>query len=160
MESGSSFNNYTEGGQLLGPIRPIGDPELMRGLEELVIPASILKDFEDASRCADYGIPRAAAVLCRSAVQGALLHKGIPDAPPQTMVNNARRTCVLSEMIHRLCLAAVFLGGKGGHPQTHWTDDIGGHEAQEALIVTRRILLELFPRPVDEPVDETDDLPF
>ncbi|MCE2465664.1 MAG: DUF4145 domain-containing protein [Dehalococcoidia bacterium] len=150
-ESGSSWNNYLEGGQLLAPIRPIGNPDLLEGLQELGIPQGILKDFEDASHCVDYGMPRAAAVMCRSAVQGALLAKGIPDDQPQSMVNKARNCGILSEMVKQLCTVAVFLGGKGGHPQADWTDQIGHQEAQQALLVTHRVLLELFP---------SDGLPF
>ena len=144
------------GGQLLSPIRPVGNPDLLEGLQGLPIPESVLKDFEDASHCVDYGIPRAAAVICRSAVQGALLEKGVPDKAPQDMVNKARNEGILSETVMHLCRAAVFLGGKGGHPQIAWTDEIGHQEAQQALLVTQRVLMELFP----PPLDGIDDSPF
>ena len=144
------------GGQLLSPIRPVGNPDLLEGLQDLPIPESVLKDFEDASHCVDYGIPRAAAVMCRSAVQGALLEKGVPDKAPQDMVNKARNEDILSETVKHLCMAAVFLGGKGGHPQIDWTDEIGHREAQQALLVTHRVLMELFP----SLLDDIDDLPF
>ena len=152
-ESGPDWQGYQAGGQLLGPIRPIGNPAFLEGVDASSIPESILRSFTEASECSDYGIPRAAAVLCRMAVQEALLEKGIPDDKPEKMVNVAKSRGTISEMVHRLCLAAVFLGGKGGHPQTHWTNEIGHQEAQQALLVTHRVLLELFPEPVD-------DLPF
>ena len=146
-ESGPDWNGYVQGGQLLAPIRPVGNPELLEPLQGLPIPQSIIKDFEDAGHCLDYGIPRAAAVMCRSAVQGALFEKGIPEAAPQDMVNNAKGNKALSEMVYRLCMAAVFLGGKGAHPQESWLDKIGDQDAIQALLVTQRVLLELFPQP-------------
>ena len=66
------------GGQLLSPIRPVGNPDLPEGLQDLPIPESVLKDFEDASHCVDYGIPRAAAVMCRSAGKVLYLRKVCP----------------------------------------------------------------------------------
>ena len=135
------------GGQLLSPIRPVGDPGLLEGLDDLFVPKSILRSFAEASECADYGIPRAAAVLCRMVVQEALLGKGIPDGPPEKMVNIARSKGILGEVILRQCSAAVFLGGKGAHPQVLWTDIVGPHEALEALLLTRRVLMELFNLP-------------
>ena len=150
------WNSTGDGGQLLSSIRPVGNPDLLEGLQDLPIPESVLKDFEDASHCVDYGIPRAAAVMCRSAVQGALLKKGVPDNAPQDMVNKARNEDILSETVKHLCMAAVFLGGKGGHPQIDWIDEIGHREAQQALLVTHRVLMELFL----PPSDDIDDLPF
>ena len=100
------------GGQLRSPIRPVGNPDLLEVLQDLPIPESVLKDLRDASYCVDYDIPRAAAVMCRSAVQGALLAKGVPDKAPQDMVNKARNEDILSETLKHLCMAAVFLVGK------------------------------------------------
>lgn len=153
--SGPEWNGVEVGGELLAPIRPVGNPALLEDLEDANIPESILRSFKEASTCSDYGVPRGAAVLCRIAIQEALLHHGVPDKRPEEMVNIARSKGILSEMTYRLCLASVLLGGRGAHPQQHWLDEIGDQEAQQALLVTRRVLLDLFP-----PVDSASNLPF
>jgi hypothetical protein len=144
-QSGPDWNGVESGGELLSPIRPVGNPALLEPLEDSSIPDFIFRSFKDASTCSDYGIPRAAAVLCRIAIQESLLQHDIPDDSPEKMVNIARSKGILSEVIHRLCLASVLLGGRGAHPQKNWLDEVGEHEAQQVLLVTQRVLLELFP---------------
>ena len=134
------------GGQLLSAPRLLGDPELLKDLTIPSIPRPLYNDYVEAVRCLAVDVPRAAAVMCRVTIQEALLLKGIPDDKPEKMVNIARSKQILSEMCHRQCLAAVFMCGKGAHPQSHWTEQVGSNEAKEALLITRRVLLELFPQ--------------
>ena len=134
-----------EGGVLLSPPRPIGDPALLLGLSAPTIPVALYRDFEEAARCLEFDVPRGAAVLCRHAIQQALLLKDIrDDRPIEQMVNIAHQQGILSEAAHRQCRAAVFLGTKAAHPQELWTDQIGAREARAALELTQRVLLELF----------------
>ncbi len=83
-------------------------------------------------------------MLCRYAVQRALLLKDIREDKPETMVNIARRRDLLSEIAVRNCRAAVFMGDKAGHPQSDPLDNITDADAKQALLATRRVLLELF----------------
>ena len=62
------------------------------------------------------------------------------------MVNKARHDKLLSEMTFNMCRAAVFMGNKGLHPPADYWDEIGNDEATLALVLTRRILTELFPK--------------
>jgi|GEM_PF-2757303 len=145
VEFGDSANapSYS-GNTLLSEPRPIGDPELMRGLTVPAIPKSLYYVYEEAVLALAVGIPKGTALLCRYVVQQALLLKGIPDQEPQKMVNIARNKNFLSELAIRQCSATVFMGGKAGHPQANWVENINPNDAKQALLVTRRILLELF----------------
>lgn len=124
--------------------RPLGDPELLKGLSVPVVPKPLYKAYEEANLALAVGIPKGAAVLCRYVVQKALLDRGIPEDKADKMVNVARQKGLLSEMAYRQASAAVFIGGKAGHPQDDWLENVGPDEAKQTLLCTKRILLELY----------------
>lgn len=128
-------------------IRWMFDSSLLEDLVTPRIPNTLLTTFRGAVDN-ELTNPGLSAVACRFIIQDALLGKGIADAPPEKMVNIAHsmNPPLISESTFKSCSAAVFLGGKGAHPQESWVDKVGKHEAREALILTRRVLLELFPR--------------
>ena len=132
------------GGTLQSSPKPIGDPELLRGLTVPPIPLELFRDCEEAAFCLSVGASRASAVLCRYAIQRALLLNGVPESPPGRMVHVARSNKLLSETAFRQASAAVFMGGKAGHPQSDWLDNVGPEDAKQSLLCTRRILLELY----------------
>ncbi len=138
-------NVRVSGHTLISPPRPMGDPQLLKGLMP-ILPNAIYVVYEEATRCLAFGVPRGAAVLCRYAVQLALILKGIPDKQPEEMVNIAavKNPPLLSEIAVRQCRAATFMGGKAGHPQSNWAENIGENDAKQALLASRRVLLELF----------------
>lgn len=133
-----------DGGTLLSPPRPVGDPEILEGLSVSAIPPELYLDFQDAAMCLAFGVPRGTAVLCRHAIQRALLLKDVPDRKPVDMINIARSKNLLSETAALQCSAAIFMGGKGAHPQVDELENIGENDARQALLMTRRVLLELF----------------
>ena len=139
---GRSLQGY--GGVMVTSPKPLGDQTLLVGLSSPPIPPEVYRDFEDAVSGLATSPPRMVAVHCRHIVQQALLLKGVPDRPPEEMVNIARQKDWLSEIALRSCRAAVFLGGKGAHPQQIWTDQVGPDEAKQSVLTTKRVLLELF----------------
>ena len=132
------------GGELLSPPRPLGDQTLLVGLSSPPIPTEMYRDFQDAVTGLATSPPRMVAVHCRHIVQQALLLKGVADRPPEEMVNIARQKDWLTEIALRSCRAAVFLGGKGAHPQQNWKDQVGPDEAKLAVLATKRVLQDLF----------------
>jgi hypothetical protein len=120
------------------------DPKLLEGLTPASIPKELYGVYEEAARCLGAGVPRGAAVLCRYVVQLALIVKGIPDKRPEEMVNIATAKGLLSPLADKQCKAATFMGGKAGHPQANWVENITPDDAKQALLVTKRVLLELF----------------
>lgn len=137
--------NMTQGGiTMLSEPKPLGDPELLKGLDVPAVPKELYQDFEDAVNGLGNSPARAVAVLCRYAVQRALMLKGVPDEAPEKMVNIARQKVLISEKAMRQAMAAVFLGGKGAHPQSHWTEQVEENDAKQAVLVTRTFLIELF----------------
>jgi hypothetical protein len=122
------------------------DPKLLAGLMVPVISKELYTIFLEAAKCLAAGAPKGAAVLCRYAVQLALSLNGIPDKRPEEMVNiaAARTPPLLSPLAVNQCKAAAFIGGKAAHPQLNWIENIGPDDAKQALLVTKRVLLELF----------------
>lgn len=122
------------------------DPKLLEGLTVPTIPRELYAVYKDAARCLGAGVPKGAAVLCRYVVQLALIIKGIPDKRPEEMVNIAasKSPPLLSPLASNQCKAAAFMGGKAGHPQENWIENITPDDAKQALLATKRVLLELF----------------
>jgi hypothetical protein len=56
----------------------------------------------------------------------------------------ARTPSLLSPLAIRQCKAATFMGGKAGHPQDNWVENVTPDDAKQALLATKRVLLELF----------------
>lgn len=120
------------------------DPKLLEGLVVPSIPKDLYAVYKDAARCLGAGVPKGAAVLCRYVVQLALKIKGIPENRPEEMVNIATAKKLLSPLADRQCKAATFMGGKAGHPQANWVENVTVDDAKQALLSTKRVLLELF----------------
>jgi hypothetical protein len=122
------------------------DPKLLEGLTVPSIPKELYSVYKDAAKCLGFGVPKGAAVLCRYVIQLALTLKDIPDSQPERMVDiaAAKKPPLLSELAVRECKAATFMGGKGGHPQTNWIENVTLGDAHQSLLATKRVLLELF----------------
>jgi uncharacterized protein YbbK (DUF523 family) len=120
------------------------DPKLLEGLTVPSIPKELYGVYKEAARCLGADAPKGAAVLCRHVVQLALIIKGVPDKRPDEMVNTAAATKLLSPLADKQCKAATFMGGKAGHPQANWVENVTADDAKQALLVTKRVLLELF----------------
>ena len=122
------------------------DPKLLEGLTVPSIPKELYVVYKDAAKCLGFGVPKGAAVLCRYVIQLALTLKGIPDNPPEKMVDiaAAKTPPLLSPLAIKQCKAATFMGGKAGHPQANWVENVTPDDAHQALLVTKRVLLELF----------------
>jgi hypothetical protein len=105
------------------------DPKLLDGLTVPAIPKELYTVYKDA-RCLGAGVPKGAAVLCRYVVQAALIHKGIPDNPPEKMVDIAAAKKLLSPLADKQCKAATFMGGKAGHPQANWVENVTADDAK------------------------------
>ena len=129
---------------LLSPPKPLGDETLLIGLSSPPIPGELYRDFGEAVTGLATSPPRLVAVHCRYIVQRALVMKHIPDKPVQEMINIARQKSLLSEMALQSCRAAAFIGGKGAHPQEHWMDQVGPDDAKQAVLVTKRVIQDLF----------------
>jgi len=133
-------------GKVLG-MKPLIEERLFL-VEAHTIPAQPLGDYLEAIDCLSVGAWKASAVMARRAIQGALLDKGVADAPPRRMIDDARNKHQLfTEKQHHLATMVTFFGGKGGHPEDSEINDVGEIEARSGLSVTKELLLALFPPP-------------
>jgi hypothetical protein len=146
IHDGSFCLTSGDGKTLLSEPTPLGDPELMRGLMVPAVPEGIYRIYDKAVLSLAVGIPEGAAVLCRYAIQQSLLLNNIPDRQPAEMINIAasKKPPILTELAVQQCKAATFMGGKAGHPQSNWLENIGADDAKQAILATKRVLLELF----------------
>jgi hypothetical protein len=143
------FGGPLDANRLLSPPKIVEmpdkvDPKLLEGLTVPSIPKELYEVYREAAQCLAAGAARGAAVLCRYVVQLALILKGIADRPPEEMVNIAAAKKLLSPLADRQCKAATFMGGKAGHPQANWVENVTADDAKQALLITKRVLLELF----------------
>jgi len=114
--------------------------------EAHTIPEQPLGDYEEALACLTSRAWKASAVMARRAIQGALLEKGVQDAPPRKMIDDARnKHAMFTEKQHQLAMTVTFFGGKGAHPEDSEINDVGDIEASNGLWVTKALLLALFP---------------
>ena len=120
------------------------DPKLLEGLMVPTVPKELYSVYKDAAKCLGFGVPKGAAVLCRYVIQLALTLKDIPDNPAEKMVDIAAAKGLLSPSATKQCKAVVFMGGKGGHPQANWVENVTPDDAHQSLLATKRVLLELF----------------
>lgn len=130
----------------LQSIRPRIDPALLAGIPSA--PPECFRDYQAAVKCFGAGIPKAAAVMCRYALQRGLGERGIAPGTAEAMRQVAMRQKppLLSEMTMLMLRDAVWIGGRAGHPQAEIEYDVGAEEARHALDLTKRILIELFPQ--------------
>ena len=119
-------------------------PKLLEGLTGPSIPKELYSVYKDAAKCLGFGVPKGAAVLCRYVIQLALTIRHIPDNPAEKMVDIAATKGLLSPSATKQCKAVVFMGGKGGHPQANWVENVTPDDAHQSLLATKRVLLELF----------------
>lgn len=139
------WNNRGEqkpGGRLLS-IEPKVPAELALGISKKV-PDGLRGDLESAVRCFEIGQYRAAAMLCRYAVQSALKTMGVPEGPLNGMINRARHGSVISELAKRQADAVTFMGNKSAHPHDDPLVDVKETDVRQGLQMVRRIFLELF----------------
>ena len=132
--------------------KPVLDEKLLI-VEGHTIPEQPLGDYEEAVWCLTVSAWKAAAVMTRRAVQGALLAKGAPDDSPTRMIEWAANHGLLNQRQKNLSVTVTFFGNKGGHPEEDTEVNLVGElEATQALRVTKVLLLALFlptsPRPV------------
>jgi DNA-directed RNA polymerase subunit RPC12/RpoP len=110
------------------------------------IPAQPLGDYQEATTSLSAQAWKSCAVMARRAIQGALLIKGIADAPPRRMIDDAHhKQKLLTEKQYRLATTVTFFGGKGAHPEDTEINGVGEIEASTGLWVTKELLLALFP---------------
>ena len=137
------------GGRLLGEPVPISDkgrlpPEIVLELTKPWVPDNIRQSIWSAHRAYETEDYLSAAVMCRFAVQAALLHIGIEDKSAVAMVEEARNKSLLGELVARECGAAIFIGGKAAHPQSDSTMVIGAEDVLVAFSLVAKIIKELF----------------
>ena len=138
----------TRGHGLLLAIEPIAPVEVVQGVKSPPVPEEAYKAVLGAIKCLEIAEYESSAGRSRFAIQAALLHMGIPDQKSvMSMVYRARDNGKLSDIAVSRCVACIFIGNSGGHPQVELIRRIGRDDAVEGLRLARRVLLELYDGP-------------
>lgn len=126
---------------------PTIDPQFVLTKSQ-TIPEQVYNDYCEAVIDLGNQSYKSCAVMCRRSLQGALLVKGISDAKLSDMIKAATKTTpiVLPDKFEHSAKAVTFFGNSGAHPQEKEINEVGKEEATQGLIVTRKILIYLFPR--------------
>jgi len=128
----------------------LDDPRLIQGLHG-AIPREVVFDYIEAAMGLRYKLFKSCAVMCRRTVQRALLIKEVPDGRPKEMIQKAEEKGILTRKLGKLGETVVFFGNSGAHPQDTEINDVGELEATQGLLVTKEIILHLFPAPKPPP---------
>ena len=145
-----------KGGKLLeftGPYNEAGrlPPDIVRELTGDHVHQAIRQAIWSAHRSYESEDHLASAVMCRYAVQAALLHIGIEDKRTSEMIKDARQKGLISEIVEQESRAAILIGNKAAHPQIDVTMAVGKEDALIAFGLVAKIIKELFPS--DAPSD-------
>jgi len=101
--------------------------------------------YGEAFMCLEGGAYRAAAVMCRLAMEHALRELGVPDGDTAQMIAYANGHAILQGKYKHMARSVGFFGGKGAHAQFEEAYKVGQTEATQGLRVVRDLLLGLFP---------------
>jgi len=104
------------------------------------VPDDIKEDIEEAERANYAQCYKAAATMCRRAVQLGLIDKEIPDAPLGAMLKTALKQELLSQDLYNLATSIKGFGDIGAHRREH----LDPEEVNMVIYATVRMLNELF----------------
>lgn len=102
------------------------------------VPFGIKQDVQESERCHLAQCYKASTIMCRRAVQLALVDKGVSDGPMGKMLTDAR--LMFSSTTYALAEGIKDYGGSGAHG----TEVITPHEAATVIFVTVKVLNELY----------------
>jgi len=123
---------------------PLIKPEFTYGLHD-GIPEQPYVDYMEAMTCLIHHAFKASAVMARRSLQGALLAKKVPEDTPIKMIQWALSNKLLGQKQLSLATTVTFFGGKGTHPQESDLNLVGELEATQGLMVTKELLIALYP---------------
>lgn len=103
------------------------------------IPQDITADIKEAERAEYMQCHKAAATMCRRALQLGLIDKGISDKPLSVMIEEAKKTDLLDDKTYALAISIKGLGDIGAHRK----ELLERGDIQTLLHVTVKMLNEL-----------------
>jgi hypothetical protein len=110
------------------------------------MPEKVLLDILEASKCMDIEVSKAAVVMSRRALQGALLIKGADKTQPlYKQIDGLKDSGVISNDVASLAHGIRYLGNFGAHPDDDLLSDVSFDDAKLAYQVILKILKQLFP---------------
>ena len=110
------------------------------------LPSMIYQDVLEASRCLDIEASRAAAVMVRRALQGALIDKGADISKPLAeQIRNLNENGLLSSDVVSFAQGLRFLGNFGAHPNDDELEEVTLDDAKLGFQVVSKILRQLYP---------------
>ncbi len=102
------------------------------------IPVDIIEDIKEAERSEYLKCHKAAATMCRRAIQIGLIDKGIPDKPLSNMIEDAKDKGLLNDKTYILAKSIKGFG------------DIGAHRKEELERGDIQILIHLSVKMLNE----------
>jgi hypothetical protein len=115
-----------------------------------LVSQDIKDDIKEAERAEYMQCHKAAATMCRRALQIALVEKQIPDKPLSQMLEDAEKTGLLDDKTYILSTAIKGLGDIGAHRK----EVLERGDIQTLIHVTVKMLNELAERNIDPSIKQ------
>ena len=118
--------------------------EAIRLIDDLNVPETVREALKSAQSCYATEAYNAVCMMCRFAIEGALISHGITGRSPMAMVKDAEIKGLIGGLVVRECETAVFIGGKAAHPQEDAAMQVGREDALVAFSLVSKLVKELF----------------
>jgi hypothetical protein len=111
------------------------------------VPVPIWAGFSEATVCGSVNAFKATAVLCRRAVQGVAVEKGIPKGKPADQVDQMEQKRLITPLLKDTAHQIRVFGNVGAHPGEDGLDVVTDEEADAALVFTEELVDHVYRLP-------------
>lgn len=111
------------------------------------IPIGVADDYVEATLCLSVGAYKAAAAMCRRALQAAALEKGCKRAKLMKQLNELSQKGLLNSSLLKVAHQVRYFGNYGAHPDEDGLGDVTEKEAETIRDLTWQVLEDLYINP-------------
>jgi hypothetical protein len=111
------------------------------------VPSGVADDYVEATLCLSVGAYKAAAAMCRRALQSAALDKGCKHAKLNAQLNELSQKGLLNPSLLKVAHQVRYFGNYGAHPDEDGLGDVTQKEADTIRDLTWQVLEDLYVNP-------------
>jgi hypothetical protein len=137
-------------GMLKAANRALNIFDTVGDIVEIQWPAPVFADLVEAASAFNVNAYKACVVMCRRALQGILLERGVEDGSLANMIAAAKGTPGLPADLYESASAVRVFGNSGAHPRDEALQSVDRMRAMLAMEVVKDIIKRVYP-PVPRP---------
>jgi hypothetical protein len=111
------------------------------------VPIGVADDYVEATLCLSVGAYKAAAAMCRRALQAGALDKACKRAKLKTQLNELSQKGLLNPSLLKVAHQVRYFGNYGAHPDEDGLGDVTQEEAETIRDLTWQVLEDLYINP-------------